>query len=131
MNIRSKKELDEAIIELEKKKAIQYGLMVQQYRDTTESMKPANIVKGMFSNIMHSADAKKGLLKAVAGLGLGFLTRKLFWGNSSSTIKKVLGGFAKAGVAKAAISNVDKIKAYGTAIYHNLFQRKAKQQQDT
>ena len=126
MNIRSKKDLEEAIIELEKRKTIQYGIMLHQYRETAESLKLKNIIKRIFSNITHSPEAKSGLLKAVAGIGFGFLTKKLLWGTSPSFIKKLFGNAVKVGIAKTAISNVDKVKAYGTAIYHNLF-RKPKQ----
>jgi hypothetical protein len=123
MKIRSKKDLDEAIIELEKRKAIQHGIMMHQYRETSESIKLKNIMRRVFSNLAHSPEAKSGLLKAAAGIGISLLTKKLLWGNSPSFLKKLFGNAVKVGIAKTAISNVDKVKAYSTAIYHNLFRK--------
>ncbi|MEO8769936.1 MAG: hypothetical protein ABI402_07620 [Ferruginibacter sp.] len=125
MKISSKKELDERIIELEKKKIYQRELIKDQYQETVESLRPANLIKGVFNDIRHSPAASSGILKTVAGLGIGMLTKNLFWGKSSSLIKRLLGNVLKIGVAKTAVSNGDKIKAYGVAIYNNLFKRKA------
>jgi len=124
MNFKSKSELEQAILELEKRKAIQHGIMMKHYHDTTESIKPSNIMRGVFHSAVHAAGSKSNLVKAIGGVGIGLLTRKLLWGQSSSLVKKVLGNVIKVGVAKTAVSNVDKIKAYSTAIYHNLFQKK-------
>lgn len=130
MKISNKAELDEAIIALNRKKVEQKNLLVYQYRQTTESLKPGNLIKHAFKDITHSDSAKSGILKTVAGLGLGMITKNLFWGNSSSLIKRWLGNALKIGVAKTAISNTDKIKAYGTAIYHNLFRRNHKKEEN-
>ena len=127
MKISSKKELDEAIIELEKKKIYQRELINEQYHETVESLRPANLIKGVFNDIRHSPMAGSGILKTVAGLGIGMLTKNLLWGKSSSLIKRWLGNALKIGVAKTAVSNADKIKAYGVSIYNNLFKRKTKE----
>ncbi|MFT3909792.1 MAG: hypothetical protein QM737_10235 [Ferruginibacter sp.] len=124
MKISNKRELDEAIIALEKKKVLQANLIREQYQQTIESITPANIIKSAFSGIMHSPEAKEGILKTAAGIGLGLLTKNLFWGRSSSLLKRFLGNAMRVGVAKTAISNSDKIKAYGIAIYNNLFRKK-------
>ncbi|MEO7524360.1 MAG: hypothetical protein ABIT58_09715 [Ferruginibacter sp.] len=125
MKISNKKELDEAIIQLEKKKVFQGNLMKDQYQDTLESLKPGNLIKHALKGIVHSPDARSGILKTVAGLSVGLLTKNLFWGNSGSIVKRLLGNAMKIGVAKTAVSNSDKIKAYGLAIYNNLFRKKA------
>ena len=126
MKISSKKELDEAIIELEKKKIYQRELIKEQYHQTVESLRPGNLIKGVFNDLRHSSGASSGILKTVAGLGIGMLTKNLLWGKSSSLIKRWLGNALKIGVAKTAVSNADKIKAYGVSIYNNLFKRKAR-----
>lgn len=126
MKINNKTELDEAIIELTKQKAVQKNLLIQQYNQTTESLRPGNLIKHAFSDIAHSQEARSGIIKTVAGLGIGLLTKNLLWGRSGSVVKRWLGNAIKFGVAKTAVSNSDKIKAYGTAIYHQLFKRKSK-----
>src|SRR4051794_18264239 len=121
MKISNKKELDEAILELEKLKVTQYNLLISQYRETAESLKPGNLIRSSVQSIVHSPQARAGIIKTVAGFAIGMLTKKLFFKKSGSFAKKLIGNALKMGVAKTAISNTDKIKAYGTAIYHNLF----------
>ena len=124
MKLNTKKELDEAIIELEKKKAIQYNLLIEQYHQTAEGLRPGNLIRGAFSSIVHSPGAKSGILKTVSGIAFGLLTKKLFMGKSNGLFQKLVGNALKIGVAKTAISNTDKIRAYGSAIYNNLFKKK-------
>lgn len=124
MEITTKKDLEEAIIALEKKKVIQHAVMMKHYHQTTDSLKPKNLIKGIFTNIGQSPDAKSGMLKTAVGLGVGILTKKLFLGKSTSLVQKLLGNAVKIGIAKTAISNTDRVKAYASAIYNNLLKKK-------
>jgi len=124
MEISNIKELDEAIIVLEKRKAAQQILMKEQFEQVTHSLQPGTLIKSAFNNVMHPSGAKTGIFKTIAGIAAGVLTKKLFIGKSTSLLSKIVGSALKLGVAKTAISNSDKIKAYGVAIYNNLFQRK-------
>lgn len=126
MKISNKKELELAIMELERKKSMQLAMMKEHYAHTSNSLKPKNLIKNAFSSVTHSSDAMNGVLKTAAGIGIGILTKRLFLGGSASLIQKIIGNVVEAGVAKTAINNTDKIKAYGSAIYNNLFKRKSK-----
>ncbi|MBS1742648.1 MAG: hypothetical protein JST81_06380 [Bacteroidetes bacterium] len=124
MKVTNKKELDEMIVELTRKKVQQKNQLIQQYRKTTDSFRPANLVKHAFKDLSHSPDVRNNVLSFAAELGVGLLTKNLLWGSSASLIKRIFGNTIKTGVTRAAISNTDKIKAYGTAIYNNIFKRK-------
>ncbi len=124
MKIETKKELDEAILRLEAKKLSLKNDISDQYHSTLEGLKPANLLKEAFSSVTHSSAAMSGIAKTIVGVGAGFLTKRLFLGRSSTFIQKLLGNAVKFGVAKTAINNTDKIKAYGAAIYNNLFKKK-------
>jgi hypothetical protein len=123
MKISNKKELDAAIIELEKRKVMQESLLIAQFKNVRESLSPLNIIKNGFKKLTEAPDIKEGLLKTAAGLGIGVLSKKLFLGTSHSTIKKLLSGVLELAVAKTTISNADKVKAYGISIYNNLFRK--------
>lgn len=130
MKLSSKKELDEAIIALEKKKVAQKQMLKEHYEVTIESLSPGKLIKDAFSSITHSPGAGSTILKTITGIAVGLLTKKLFIGKSSSFVSKMVSNAVKFGVAKAAISNTDKIKAYGAAIYNNLFRRKSKRPEE-
>lgn len=124
MKIETKKELDEAILKLEIKKISLKNDISEQYQSTLELLRPANLLKEAFSSVTHSSAAMSGIAKTIVGVGAGFLTKKIFIGKSSGFIKKLLGNALRVGVAKTAINNTDKIKAYGSAIYNNLFKKR-------
>ena len=125
MHITSTKSLQETIIELEKRKIAQQQILVDKYHDTVESLKPSNLIRGAVGKVAHSASARSGILKTVVGVGLGILTKKMFIGKSTSLFQKLVSNAIKIGVAKTAISNTDRVKAYGTAIYNNVFKKKS------
>lgn len=123
MKISTKTELDAAIIELEKRKVMQESLLSAQFKAFKESISPMNLLKSSFKKITDTPDLKEGLLKTVAGLGMGVLSKKLFIGKSSSLINQLLSGVLELVVAKKTINNVDRVKAYGISIYNNLIKK--------
>jgi hypothetical protein len=123
MNIKSKTELDAAILVLENRKLQQERLLIEQFKVTRESLSPLNLIKDGFNKLTNLPNLQDGLLKTVTGIGVGVLSKKLFLGGSTSIIKKLLSGVVEFVVAKSTISNADKIKAYGQSIYHNLFKK--------
>ncbi len=129
MKISNKKELDLAIIELEKRKLAQEDILTSQFHGIYESMKPINLIRGLFTKVSDSPDIKSGLLKTITGIAVGIITKKLFIGKTTSLMGKILSNALQLGAAKTAISNTDKVKAYGTAIYNNLFKKKSKHKQ--
>ena len=126
MKITTTEELDLAIIELEKRKVVQQSILVSQFHDTYESLKPGNLLKSAFHKITESGDARSTALKAIGGIATGILTKKLLVGKTSSFVGSLLSNALKIGTTKAVYSNSDKIKAYGLAIYHNLFKKDKK-----
>ncbi len=125
MKINNKTELDAAIIELKKRNQLQETLLAEHYIATRESLTPMNLIKDGFNRLTHTPGMQSSILKTVAGLGVAVLTNKLLPGKAGSILKKVLGGVAEFAVAKSAVNNTDKIKAYGISIYNNLFKKRS------
>ena len=62
MKINNKTELEQAILELEKRKVIQQHVMTQQFREFKESVKPINLIKSNFKKLTDSPDIREGLI---------------------------------------------------------------------
>lgn len=124
MTITNSEELEMAIAELERRKVIQESILKSQLQTTGESLKPGNLLKSAWHKITGPGDARSMVLKAAGGVGVGLLTKKLLLDKSTSMIGSLVRNAVKATAANKVIGNADKIKAYGTAIFNNLFKKK-------
>lgn len=125
MKISNVQELEEAILELERKKVLQQKLVSAEFKSTVESLKPMNLIKSSVREI-NSHQLARTVLKAAGGIGMGLLTNKLAGATllRSARPKSVVGGLLKSTISAAVISNADKIRAYSSAIMKNLFNGK-------
>ena len=121
--IRNRKELEAAILELENRKRVQQLELKYQFNATWESLKPGNIIREGFQKLVHTKGLPEGMIKTAAGLSAGMLTKKLFFNSSSSILSKLVGTALDLTIAKTAVNNTDKIKAYAIATYNNLFKK--------
>ncbi|MDB5202269.1 MAG: hypothetical protein JWQ27_1678 [Ferruginibacter sp.] len=121
MKINNTDELDLAIIELEKRKVVQQSILLSQFHTTYEGLKPINLIKNAFHKITEPGDTRGTILKAVGGIGAGFLAKNLLIGKSTSVVGSLISNAVKVTATNVVLKNAEKIKAYGTAIVHNLF----------
>lgn len=128
MTINNSKELSAAIVELEKRKVIQESLLKDQFHAVKESLKPMNMIKNTFSKITHTPELRDGVFKTIAGVGIGLLTKNMFLGKALPLVRSLVGNAVETGVERSVKSGADTIKAYGSAIYNNLFRSKSKDQ---
>jgi hypothetical protein len=118
MQINNNTSLKAAILQLEQKQFIQKEALVQQFHETYESFKPVNLIKNEFKKITGAitgpSETKNTLLKTALGLGVGFLTKKLFFiGGSGGILKRLFGTAVELGVAKLVAGNADTIVEKG------------------
>ena len=118
MQINNSNSLKAAILQLEQKQFIQKEALVQQFNETYESFKPVNLIKNEFKKITGAisgpSETKNTILKTALGLGVGFLTKKLFFiGGSGGIVKRLFGTAVEMGVAKLVAGNADKIVEKG------------------
>jgi hypothetical protein len=118
MQINNSTSLKAAILQLEQKQFIQKEALVQQFHETYESFKPVNLIKNEFKKITGAitgpSETKNTLLKTALGLGVGFLTKKLFFiGGSGGILKRLFGTAVELGVAKLVAGNADTIVEKG------------------
>jgi hypothetical protein len=72
-------QLRETIRDLEHQNYVNEQLMRSRVAQLADRLKPANIVKNLFSNLFSgNSDAKTSLLKMAAGIATSFLVKKFF-----------------------------------------------------
>ena len=124
MRINNRQELKEAIEKLEVQKKLQEQELIIQFHNTAESFKPSNIIKSAIENIA-PAGIISSVLKTAGSIGVGLLTNKLVGGAAAGSAgKKIFSSLLSQTASKSVVNNIDTIKAYGTAIIHNLFPQK-------
>lgn len=111
--IATKEDLERAIQDLETKQANELLLLRTQYQKTFEGLKPMNLIKGSFKDIVTAPDLKKTVVNAAIGLTTGFITKKLLIGKTSNPLKKILGFIVELVVAKKVVEQVDEIRSSG------------------
>ena len=121
MDISTIEDLDSAIAELQQKKIATKEQLAADFHELHESIRPINLLKSGIQKITAPGDIRSTLLKAAGGLGMGLLTKGIISGKTGGAIGSMVGNTLKATVSNTIYQNADKIKAYGLAIYHNLF----------
>ncbi len=118
--------LKEAISILKKRKKIERALINEHFHDLVESIKPVNLIKGLFNSFTSDAEGKNSIVDNLMGIATGYLSKKVLVGGSHNLFKKALGFILQFGVQKAVVSNSDVIKDYASSIFNNLVSKKAK-----
>lgn len=105
-NITTKKQLDELILQLERKSSVQQQELGESFEKVMDSVTPSNILKSVFRSISGSPELKNTALNTAIGLGTGLLARKLYVGRSAGFLKKIAGS-----VVQFAVTNFARKKA--------------------
>jgi len=123
MTVTTQAELELAIAELKQKKLEQQDALKIVFHETVEGFKPMNLLKKAVGKVIQPGDTRDTIIKALGGIGVGLLTKGIIGNKSSSFIGSFFKKAVKVGAGKVFYNNADKLKAYGTAIYHNLFKK--------
>lgn len=120
MKIKTAKDLQIAILELENKKLIQERELRFQFGQVYQKLKPSTIVNSILNEISVTPGTKKNLLNTIIGLGAGFLSKKILIGKSNNFFKKIFGTAFEYGVANMVTQNIEKIKTVATELKNKL-----------
>jgi hypothetical protein len=124
--ITTTEELRKAILLLEIKQANEGKLLKEQFSVTYESLKPVNLIKNTFSELITAPDLKGNLLNAVISLTAGYLTKKTIVGQSHNPIKTIIGSLLQMGVSNLVAKNADGIKSSVSDLINNFLNRNKK-----
>lgn len=123
-NISSISELRAAIVKLEAEQEVKGQFLRQQFQLTYESFKPVNILKSAVHDISSTPHLTSKLVGVSAGLGLGYLTRKLVIGATGSIYVKVLGSIVQLGVTNLIARHSAKIESITRFVKKSLLGRR-------
>ena len=118
--ITNSRELREAIIELERRKVVQENILKEQLRVAKNSLKPSSMFRTAVDKVKHSPAMQNGLFKAVAGVGLGLLTKNIWLGKAMPVINQLFDHNGNG----ARTSSGSTLKTYGAAILKSLFTKR-------
>jgi len=96
-------DLRNAIVIMESEMDEQKRSLNEEINLLYQSFKPVNIVKDVISEVMTSEDLRANLLTATIGISTGYLTKKLIFKKSSSTLKSLTGNLIQYGLANLII----------------------------
>ncbi|MDP3435795.1 MAG: hypothetical protein Q8S04_00980 [Bacteroidales bacterium] len=125
-NINSKSDLDRTIYALTQLQSAQGVLLKAQFERSLESLKPVNIIKTTFNDMANSPDLLKSILSTSLGFVSGFVSKKIFVGNSNNLFRKFLGHIIQVGVTTVISTNPDAVKTLGNKFIGTIFQSRSK-----
>ena len=121
--INSEASLRNAILQLERKQADEGKIMKEQFLIAYESVKPVNMVKSAFKEIVASRDLKDDLLSASVGLAAGYIAKIAIRGVTRNPLKRLIGSALIAGITNVAANNPEIIQSLGNG-FLKIFRKK-------
>lgn len=121
-------DLKEAIFLLKKKQTIELKLLKEQIQSVKESLKPINLIKGLFHQVTSAPDIKGDIIGSIIGLATGYVSKKAFVGGSNNLITKIIGSLLQMGVSNVASNNSESIKSIGEKLFQLAFKKSDKKE---
>ncbi|MEI7727427.1 MAG: hypothetical protein WCK09_20120 [Bacteroidota bacterium] len=115
--INSEASLREAILRLEARRTYEGAMLKEEFRTTLEGLKPMNLVKSAFNELVTSSDSGPNIISTVAGLTTGYLGKVLVGSVIKSPFKRILGNAAMFGITNFVARNPEKVKSLGKAFF--------------
>jgi len=122
--------LKEAILLMEAEQTLNGQILKEQFRLTYESLKPINIIKEAMHDFSESPDGISNIMGTGMGLLTGFLSKKVFVGNSGNIFRKLIGSFLQFGVTNAVANHSDAIKKAAKLIFQQILHSKNRKSED-
>jgi len=119
-NILTEFDLNQAILELENRQAIERDLMKTQFLVAVESIKPVNLIKSVLLEATESEDIQNNILNSTLGISAGYLSKFLFQGMSNSPLKKILGTALMFGIKNLVAKNPELVKSIGRLFFNSI-----------
>lgn len=115
--------LNEAIVILEKKQALELRELTEQFKITYESLKPVNLIKNTLSEVTKAPDIKNNFINNAIGLATGFLSSRFLLGSSRNPIKRTLGTILQYAVANVVSKHSGGIKSTAGSLLSRIFSK--------
>lgn len=116
MNIENESDLEMAITEIENNRYQQGRLIVDEFNQVFERIKPASILKNVLKEITASGDLKDNILNTSVGIAAGYAAKLLFAGKTAGPIRKIVGSGLMFGISNLISNNPDKVRLVGNTM---------------
>jgi hypothetical protein len=116
--INSDTSLREAIIVLEAKRSAEELALREHLRLTYESMKPINLIKSTYEEVVASQGLKDDLINTSVGLAVGYVSKALFEGVSHSPLRKLIGTALLFGITNTVRKNPEAVKSLAKGFFN-------------
>lgn len=83
--------LNNAILLLETRRKIEYEDLKVQFYETSENLKPINILGQAIKDFRETPEIKTNLFETLLSIAGGYFSKKLIVGKSNSLVKNLLG----------------------------------------
>jgi hypothetical protein len=119
--------LREEIGQLKYKQVLQGQLLKDQFSNVIESLKPVNVIKSTFNDVVASPDLLGNVLNAAIGLTAGIFSKKVLVGSTLNPFKRILGTILEAGIATVVTTKGDTIRDTVIRLFSSLHKKKPEQ----
>jgi hypothetical protein len=108
-------DLNTRIMELEKVQSLQMAELKLSAVGVMESLSPSNLLRGALKDVTQSPDIRRTAINTAIGIGVGFVGKKMFVGNSSNVFKKIAGSAVQFLIANFVRKKIPDIKEHNTS----------------
>lgn len=115
--------LNELIALYQQKHDYELQALKDQFHVAYESLKPINMIKGLFHEVTTSPEIKNDFASNALGIGAGFLSKQLFGRYSNHPIKRIIGTAGQFVIGNLVAKHSDTIKSVGGNIIRNIFNK--------
>lgn len=119
-NIQNTADLNDAIAQLEKQRGEEEAVMRGKLHDTYESIKPVNLLKSTYHELVGSKEMKDAIIDTSIGLAAGYVSKVIFDGTSKSHTRKAAGTILQLVVTQAVRNHPEKLKTLGRMLFNML-----------
>jgi hypothetical protein len=107
-------DIKDLILQLETQQSTELKTLRAQMHLTYESIKPINLVRNTFKEVVASEELTDNIVNTSVGLAAGYVSKTLFEKASHSPFRKLLGTALLFGVTNLVAKNPHTVKSIGT-----------------
>lgn len=122
-------DLAEAIEQAEQKHKKDGALLVEEFNQALLNLKPANMLKNIFTEITSPGELKDNLVNTSAGMAAGYAAKMLVAGRSPGLVRKIVSNGLQVGISNVVSRNPETVKFIGNTLLlfgKQLFKKKQK-----
>ena len=122
--------LEQLILAKEAELELEGRLLKIHFQQAYESVKPLNLIKNTFKNIVSGPALRENIVDTAIGYASGVMAKKIILGKTNNFFTKLLGTVIEMTVANKVSKNTDEIKAIGGIILKKLIHQNGSPKQE-